>query len=143
MEAQKTIELKKGPANRLLELDALRGIAAFAVLLFHYTTRYDQLYTQPGPPLFYFPYGYFGVNLFFMISGFVIFMTLNKTRYAVDFIVSRFSRLFPAYWVAIALTYSIVAVLGLPGKEVSVRDLLLNLTMFQEFLGAKHVDGVV
>ena len=63
-------------APRLAQLDALRGIAALAVVLFHYTTRYDQLFGHAQSPALSFPYGYLGVNLFFMISGFVILMTL-------------------------------------------------------------------
>lgn len=127
---------------RLLELDAFRGIAAVAVVLFHYTTRYQELYGHVSPPLFFFSYGYYGVDLFFMISGFVIFMTLEKTRHAADFMVSRFSRLYPAYWAAIVLTFTLVHVLGLPGREVTLRDALINLTMFQEFFKTPHVDGV-
>lgn len=84
--------------DRLVEVDALRGVAALAVVLFHYTTRFTDLF-QPGvPPAVSFPGGHYGVNLFFIISGFVIFMTLEKTARPLDFVVSRFSRLFPAYW---------------------------------------------
>lgn len=34
--------------GRLAELDALRGLAALAVVLFHFTTRFDELYPQPS-----------------------------------------------------------------------------------------------
>lgn len=127
---------------RLAGLDALRGIAAMLVVLFHYTTRYDELYRHSGTPLFALPWGHLGVNLFFMISGFVIFMTLQKTVRPLDFVVSRFSRLYPAYWVAVALTFALVAALGLPGKEVSAGTAALNLAMFHSLFNVPHVDGV-
>jgi hypothetical protein len=65
---------------RFRELNVLRGIAASLVVLFHYWTRYGQLYVPDNPPLlgFEFPDGIYGVYLFFMISGFVIFMTLRQ-----------------------------------------------------------------
>ena len=78
-------------SERLESVDALRGIAAVAVVLFHFTTRYDQLFIHREPLGFSVPWGHLGVNLFFMISGFVIFMTLDKTRRPADFVVSRFS----------------------------------------------------
>ena len=65
--------------RRLVEVDALRGLAALAVVLFHYTTRFTELFAPNPPPTFSFPDGHYGVNLFFIISGFVIFMTLEKT----------------------------------------------------------------
>jgi peptidoglycan/LPS O-acetylase OafA/YrhL len=77
-----------------------------------------------------------------MISGFVIFMTLDRTRTAKDFVVSRFSRLYPAYWTSVFITFTIVSVLGLPGKETNVFEFIANLTMFQELLHIKHVDFV-
>ncbi len=88
-------------------------------MAFHYTFKYDELYhfTEPAP--FQAPWGYLCVNLFFVISGFVIFMTLDRTRVPLDFVVSRVSRLFPAYWAAIVLTMLVTHWLGLPGKEVS------------------------
>jgi peptidoglycan/LPS O-acetylase OafA/YrhL len=136
------IELRHIKSNRLLELDALRGLAALSVVLFHYTTRYQELYGHTLSPSLFFSYGHYGVNLFFMISGFVIFMTLDRTRNALDFVVSRFSRLYPAYWAGIFITFGLVNTLGLPNKEATLLEALVNLTMFQEFLHVKHVDNV-
>ena len=132
-----------GGTSRLVEIDALRGAAALAVVLFHVTARFGELYPQPSQPLVSFPDGHYGVNLFFIISGFVIFMTLERTRCTSDFVVSRFSRLFPAYWAAIAMTFAITHCLGLPGKLVDAGSALTNTLMLHGLLfRAPHVDGV-
>jgi len=83
--------------GRIQELDSLRGIAAVAVVLYHFTYRFGELYEFQTPPPFQVTLGQYGVQLFFIISGFVIFMTLNRTRRPLDFVVSRFSRLHPTY----------------------------------------------
>ncbi|MEO6102106.1 MAG: acyltransferase family protein [Pseudoxanthomonas sp.] len=57
---------------------------------------------------FGFPAGNYGVNLFFHISGFVIFMTLERSRNAMDFMVSRCSRLYPAYWTGLAVAAIVI-----------------------------------
>ncbi len=129
-------------SKRLVQVDALRGLAALAVVLFHYTTRFAELFGAEAKPSLSFPAGHYGVNLFFIISGFVIFMTLEKTTKPMDFIVSRFSRLFPAYWVAIFLTFSICHALGLPGKLVAIAPALANMMMVHGFFGVPNVDGV-
>jgi peptidoglycan/LPS O-acetylase OafA/YrhL len=133
--------LNQNASSRLIELDALRGLAALAVVVFHYTTFYQQEIGHRQPLGFGFPAGNYGVHLFFLISGFVIFMTLERTRTAMDFVVSRFSRLFPAYWAAMALTAAVVIAIGMPRQQIPVRDLALNLTMIQQILGAEHLDG--
>ena len=130
-----------GSSQRVVELDALRGLAALAVVAFHYTTHYQTMIGHVRPLGFGFPAGNHGVQLFFLISGFVIFMTLQRTRTAMDFVVSRFSRLFPAYWAAMAITAAVVYTLGMPEQKLPLRDLLLDLTMVQEVLGAQHLDG--
>lgn len=129
-------------SHRLVELDALRGIAALSVMLFHFTTRYDQLYGHVTSLLFSAPYGYFGVNLFFMISGFVIFVTLHRIQKPLDFIVSRFTRLFPAYWLAVLITFSLTQAFSLPFKTVSIDTAAMNLFMLHGLLKIPHVDGV-
>jgi peptidoglycan/LPS O-acetylase OafA/YrhL len=134
---------RTGPAGRIRELDALRGFAAFAVMLFHYTSRYGQLYGYNDLLPFHVSWGQHGVQLFFLISGFVIFMTLERTRQPMDFVVSRFSRLYPTYWAGVIATFTIVAVMGLPGRETSFTEFLVNLTMLQRLIPGIHdVDGV-
>ena len=126
---------------RLKELDALRGIAALSVLLFHYANQYQQTYHHLGKIPFTFEVGKYGVQLFFVISGFVIFWTLDRTRRVGDFVLNRFARLYPAYWASLAITVALVAIAGLPNQGVGAWDILLNITMFPDFLSAKAVDG--
>jgi hypothetical protein len=53
-------------------------------------------YSHCAFPSHEFVYGLFGVELFFIMSGFVIFMTLERSATLFDFAVSRFARLPPA-----------------------------------------------
>jgi peptidoglycan/LPS O-acetylase OafA/YrhL len=129
-------------AKRLLELDVFRGIAALFVVLFHYTVRYGQIYGHLKEPPVKISYGHYGVHLFFIISGFVIFLTLERTKNPLDFVVSRISRLYPAYWAAIVVTFLLVSFFGLPGREVSPGHAVLNLTMLQSWFNVPSVDGV-
>ncbi len=128
-------------APRVVELDALRGLAALAVVGFHYTTQYEQFYGHRPPLPVSFGFGNYGVQLFFLISGFVIFMTLERTRSALDFVVSRFSRLFPAYWAAILLSAAVVYTIGMPSQQLPWQDVALDFTMIQDILGGRHLDG--
>jgi peptidoglycan/LPS O-acetylase OafA/YrhL len=128
--------------NRYLELDALRGIAAIMVVLFHFTTHYKKRFDSELDLPIEISYGWLGVHLFFVISGFVIFMTLLKTKRPMDFVVSRFSRLFPAYWVAIILTFTIVYFSNIEQLKVPLLDAAVNFSMLQSVFYLKNVDGV-
>ena len=128
--------------NRFQELDVLRGLAAVSVLLFHYLTRYDQMYPPRSDVPFGFFNGAYGVQLFFVISGFVIFMTLSRCKTASDFLVSRFSRLYPAYWAAALITFVVGSMWPLPDQHYTVMQLLINLTMLQGFGNVPAIDGV-
>ncbi len=130
------------PQDRLPELDALRGIAALIVVLFHYTWRGPIMMPGLQALPWGLAWGHYGVELFFAISGFVIFMTLERTRSTADFIVSRISRLFPAYWAGIILTTVAVTVLGADSLAQPASVVLTNFTMLQGFLYLPSVDGV-
>lgn len=90
---------------RLAHLDGLRGLAIALVLSFHayagWTGQvpYGAAYADIGV----FKFGWLGVELFFLISGFVIFMTLDKTASFGVFLYKRWVRLFPAMLLASAL----------------------------------------
>jgi len=84
--------------SRIAFLDGLRGIAILLVVLFHAYARWPELVpfgnTFAKFPIF--AYGWLGVQLFFIISGFVICMTLEKCHNFQEFILRRWLRLFPA-----------------------------------------------
>lgn len=134
--------LRPTTTDRLLPLDGLRGLAAMLVVAYHFTTRYQELYGHPAPLALSVPLGHYGVQLFFLVSGFVIFMSLQRTGDVRDFLVSRLARLFPAYWLAVLLTATVVALCSLPGREVPVSAVWTNLSMLQAWLDVPHVDGV-
>ena len=131
--------------SRLTEIDLLRFLAAFLVVLFHYTFLGTVLgdSSSMGIPVLapFFKYGYFGVHLFFMISGFVILMTaLAKSPR--QFVVSRITRLYPAFWFCCTLTFLAILLTGDKHYTVSLKDYLMNMTMLNGFFNKKYVDGV-
>lgn len=130
-----------GSQQRLQALDALRGIAALAVVLFHYLPYYDQLYGHSFPQWSLLEFGRYGVHLFFILSGFVIFMTLERTRSAGWFGMARAIRLLPALWAGIVITWLSVHTLGPADRAVSPGSALLNTLLVHEYLGHPHVDG--
>src|SRR6185295_20159155 len=95
--------------GRFQEIDVLRGLAALAVLFSHYIPFWDR-YVYHIPVLVPNAVGYYAVSLFFIISGFVIFMTVERCNTVLDFAVLRFSRLYPMYWVSL-LVFTAVSVL--------------------------------
>lgn len=129
-------------SSRLRELDALRGIAALLVVWFHYTVQFRSEFHQGPETMFAMPAGRYGVQLFFVISGFVIFLTLTRSRSLWDFAANRLSRLYPPYWVCMLITAAVLAAWPLSGLEVNLRQVVVNLTMVQYWLVTPHVDSV-
>lgn len=129
------------PGERLVEVDALRGLAAFAVVFYHYLDRHEETLGHAGDPLFWAPWAGYGVQLFFVISGFVIFMTLDRTQRPLDFVVSRFARLYPVYWAALLITVGVVLLTDIDYFRPTLREVLVNLTMWQALLMVRDVEG--
>lgn len=128
--------------SRLLELDVFRGLAALYVVGFHYASYFGDTILENAPPLSRYITGIHGVHLFFMISGFVIFMTLEKIKNPADFIVARFSRLFPGYWAAVLLAFISIRIFNYTEQGVSVKRTIANFSMIQHWVGVENVDGV-
>lgn len=133
------------PKNRFYEIDLLRFLAALAVVLYHYAFRgvAEGGYSPVEYPIIgdYFKYGSYGVQLFFIISGFVILMTATK-RGAAHFVISRITRLYPAFWVCVSLTALMIAWKGGALFQIDLIQYLLNLSMISGFAGVEMVDGV-
>jgi len=89
-----------------------------------------------------FKYGYLGVELFFMISGFVILLTAMK-KTAVEFTISRIKRLYPAFWVALIITTLAILFFAIDQQtSVGLKQFLFNFTMVPEYLGSVNIDPV-
>lgn len=126
---------------RITELDSLRGIAAIAVVLFHYTTNYRNKFDLDFSKSYDFQYGHYGVQLFFLISGFVIFMSIQNVKTAGEFIYKRFLRLFPTYWFSLSLSILALFLFPIPGFQFSTKEIIFNYTMFQGVFKIRNVDG--
>lgn len=132
--------------KRLEYIDFARFFAAIMVVAFHYT--YNGIANGKVISIDVLPafsaitrYGYLGVDLFFMISGYVIFFSA-KSRTAAQFAFSRCLRLYPAYWVAVLLTSIFSFFIGSKLMSTDLKTTLINLTMLQYFFDIKDVDGV-
>lgn len=132
---------KGTPRPRLAELDALRGIGALLVLNFHYSTRFQELFPSARHVPFSIVGGNYRVLLFFAISGFAIFFTMNRLQSGWDFVAGRFARLFPAYWAAMCLTLLVEHWGHVPQLDVSPSAIWVNITMLQGFFYVPAVDG--
>lgn len=131
--------------KRFYEIDLLRFIAAISVVFYHYGFRgYAADNMTIMPYLYIAPlakYGYLGVDLFFVISGFVIFMTASAGS-ARRFLVSRIVRLYPAFWVCCTVTFLVIVASEDKRYSASLYQYAINMTMLSEFFRVKPIDGV-
>jgi peptidoglycan/LPS O-acetylase OafA/YrhL len=133
------------PRPRIRALDGLRLTAALLVVSWHYVafghgaslTPYAQVPTLYPVAA----YGWLGVELFFLISGFVISMS-SVGHTLGEFVTSRITRLYPAYWFAIALTTTVLLLWPVADHALPLRDVLVNTTMMQSGVGVTSVDAV-
>ncbi len=132
-----------GGQKRLDYIDLLRVLALGSVICFHYFFSGISKGTVTSLSLTPFAsiakYGYLGVELFFLISGFVILYSTNRTP--IEFIKRRFLRLFPMYWMAIIFIFCITSLPWWENRGPSIGKTLLNLTMIPTAFGGTWVDG--
>ena len=76
------------PHRRILELDALRAMAALNLVLFHFTYLYAVKFGYSSSLGFEWPYGAYGVEMFFILSGFVNSMSLLRRGKPVGIVTS-------------------------------------------------------
>lgn len=118
---------------RIAYLDGLRGLAILSVTLWHYT-NWDYVRFFPYGSLFagipVLDHGWVGVNLFFLISGYVILLTLERCSTFGQFMGRRWLRLFPAMLIASLCIFAISRFLGsyMPHGQPDAINLLQGLT---------------
>lgn len=135
-------------------LDTMRGIAALAVVLFHYSG-----YVLPSivPNYFtdVFAHGNLGVQVFFVISGFVIPFALHRARYSIsdfgNFMLRRWARIAPpAYIAALFMVLYYLLALAINGRPIDGWDfpgfgpiaIFANLTFTGEYFNGNWYNFV-
>ena len=125
--------------GKIIPFDWIRGLAAISILLYHFTTRYDEVIGHDPSWEFNFPYGCKAVVGFFLLSGFLTVYQLHKTT-AWEYAIKRWCRLFPVYWMCIICT-TLITYIGMPELTKSWKVVLINFTMLQSFFRVESVDG--
>ena len=133
------------PKQRISVINALRAFAALAVAWGHFVAGQGKWLGLSGK------YGYLGVDIFFVISGFVIPWSLYRSRYVFRdyprFLLKRNVRLYPPYLASIAISILatnliLVPLFKIPHMTVTGRDLLLHFAYLNDIFKVKWVNVV-
>ena len=117
-------------------LDILRGVAILLVMAAHFLP--ESFAVMKCRPIW--SLGGAGVLLFFYLSGFLIFRNVQKQP-AEIFLLRRFFKLFPAYWINVIIIF--LAALWFHGSgPTDVKTFVSNLLMVQEFTHSDLLNGV-
>jgi exopolysaccharide production protein ExoZ len=130
-------QLASGHPQAVANIQALRAFAAMAVVWHHLETRINS--EMDGPHMGF--TGMSGVDVFFVISGFIMFHTTNGSgKTAAQFWLDRFIRIAPLYWLATGLVVAL-CLLGLhpnATKALDGGDVVAALAFFPDV----RADGV-
>ncbi len=140
-------------SKRMTVIDALRGIACLIVifphmagLIWNHESNTWMMHWVSWLPR----YGHIGVDIFFVLSGFVIAFSLHAATIDVGFFVNftlrRSVRLDPPYWAAIALMFGFLALrsvlTGRPAAYPGPQATIAHLFYVQDILGYKQINAV-
>ena len=129
---------------RVEVLDLLRMIAVLAVIAFHFGYRGPATFTGAGVAL---PdianlakYGYLGVQLFFVISGFVIAYSAEG-RTSTAFAIARVARIYPGFLFCMTATFLATLAFGAPRFDATVSQWAANLLIAAPALYQPYMDS--
>jgi len=142
----KLIQLVFMKSNHLYGLDMLRVVSALVVMVYHYAFRGEAAgdlpqIMLPGIVKDAASYGYLGVSVFFIISGFVISYSAENQR-PLEFLIARFARIYPTFLIIMSVTATVLLLSPDPPFQIDIRQYAANLLVFSLVLGEPFVDGV-
>lgn len=132
----------KNTKHRIEALDGLRFIAFLMVMFYHY------LFIAPlqgSIPRAYaveaFSFGEYGVDLFFLISGFVITLS-SENRTARGFLIARFNRIVPLFIACALIVFLFSVSLPMIDAKERIGSLLYSLSFFPKIFGKEYFSAV-
>lgn len=116
----------KSPTMLLVNIQSLRAIAALMVVYTHAgLVLKDMGYRQRA-----YEWGAYGVDLFFVISGFIMaYVNFHKPKKPVDFMLNRFVRIAPLYWLVTSAVFALalVAPRAMASTHADLTELIKSL----------------
>lgn len=140
--------------KRVIFADGLRGFAALWVVLFHMSAGGHISHLRAALPgwlaTVLFDWGHLGVPVFFVLSGFVMAMTVSRIEVdgalAARFVLRRLVRLSPPYYfalaVAVAFSYLKALALGVPKPQVGLGDIAAHMAYLELLLSTPVINTV-
>lgn len=126
--------------NKIIECDWIRALAAIAVIFYHYTMRYPALFETKIDYKINFTYGSSGVNIFFLLSGFLTLYALKPKAMSKEYLKKRIKRLYPEYWICLIIT-GLIEIFFLKELFPGLKAFIINFSMLQNFIGVSNIDG--
>jgi peptidoglycan/LPS O-acetylase OafA/YrhL len=150
---KKTAIAERSTRQRVIELDGLRGIAALWVVFYHLWGAIQERNVDwvPGAISGFLHAGWLGVDIFFVLSGFVITHSVANIRvtptFVPKFILRRSIRIDPPYWAAIglAIAFMILKNTFFPAASVplpSFMEIVAHIFYLQDLLGFGNISSV-
>jgi peptidoglycan/LPS O-acetylase OafA/YrhL len=133
--------VRAGPKPRLGGIEALRGVAASAVVAYHVARHLNKAGGGTAGLTAATQFGHAGVDLFFVLSGFIILFVhrgdVGRPDRLRPYLARRFTRVVPIYWVALGATILLAAAgsHGLPEPRRVVASMTLAPTFDEPILG--------
>ncbi len=136
------------PKKELYQIDILRAVAAIGVCLFHFTygnSKFIDHYTLIYKII---RFGYLGVDVFFIVSGFIIcysFPANYQTKSFISFFKKRLLRVHPPYLTSIALTIIVAYVAAIYTRnpvQVSCLNLFYHFFYLNNIANTTYINGV-
>ena len=135
--------------GRLHHIESIRALAAISVALFHFTNTYhdDTFMVSSEGIRAFFQIGAQGVEIFYVISGFIIPYALYHGRYKIKnylpYLFKRLSRLLPPYYVTIALItltgFILHTYVWLGGYNIEWRNIAANAVFGIDLIGSSDL----
>ena len=129
--------------KHIIELDAVRAIAALSVMLLHFIPSLISennivIYLKKYHSIFQ-----FGVPIFFVLSGFLIsrilFKSKNEDGFFKNFYIKRSLRIFPLYYLVCVLIFFVVPYFFSNATPLSINEFWPNLIYIQNFFISFHI----
>ena len=146
------LELSTSSQGRILQMEGLRGFAVILVFLHHYSVQSQligfesKIESEFADALC--SYGNLGVELFFLLSGYLIYGTLvQKAPPFASFMKRRLQRILPAYLVVFTISLTLITIMSVPNKVPheplqALAYLVANLTLMAGLLPISRVVDV-